>query len=142
MTQGMNILGIDWGASVVGVALASSETGIALPFGTLKNDPGVFDRLLDIVKKENIQLIVMGFPSHIERAGDTFPGKRFGEELEKRTSLRVLYQNEMFTTKMAQRNLIEQGKKRVGAQDDVEAARIILQEWLDQEENKRFFQGE
>jgi len=43
----------------------------------------------------------------------------------------VEYQNEMFTTKMAQANLIERGEKGVSQHDDEEAARIILQEWLD-----------
>jgi RNase H-fold protein (predicted Holliday junction resolvase) len=37
----------------------------------------------------------------------------------------------MFTTKMAQFNLRERGMKHVSKHDDVEAARIILQAWLE-----------
>ena len=49
--------------------------------------------------------------------------------------IRIEYQNEMFTTKMAQANLIERGVKHVSLHDDEEAARIILQEWLDKDGN-------
>jgi len=37
----------------------------------------------------------------------------------------------MFSTKMAHFNLKKQGKKEIKKYDDKEAARIILQEWLD-----------
>ena len=46
----------------------------------------------------------------------------------------VLVDNEIAVqnlTKMAQQNLIERGMKNVSKYDDEEAARIILQEWLD-----------
>ena len=37
----------------------------------------------------------------------------------------------MFTTKLARQRLIERGVKRnLDAKDDMEAARIILEEWL------------
>jgi RNase H-fold protein (predicted Holliday junction resolvase) len=38
----------------------------------------------------------------------------------------------MFTTKMAQANLIERGTKQVSKHDDEEEARIILEQWLGQ----------
>jgi len=37
----------------------------------------------------------------------------------------------MFSTKMAQANLLEKGMKNVGKFDDQESAKIILQSWLD-----------
>jgi len=45
--------------------------------------------------------------------------------------MEVEYQNEMFTTKIAQANLMEKGIKSIKKYDDMEAARIILQSWLD-----------
>jgi RNase H-fold protein (predicted Holliday junction resolvase) len=45
--------------------------------------------------------------------------------------MKIEYQEEMFTTKQAQRNLIEKGVKGIKKFDDQEAARIILQGWLD-----------
>ena len=43
------------------------------------------------------------------------------------------YQNEMFTTKIAHERLIEKGVRNIKAHDDEEAARVILEEWLDRE---------
>jgi RNase H-fold protein (predicted Holliday junction resolvase) len=39
----------------------------------------------------------------------------------------------MFTTREAQRNLIEKGVKGIKKYDDQEAARIILQNWLERQ---------
>jgi RNase H-fold protein (predicted Holliday junction resolvase) len=57
-------------------------------------------------------------------------GKLIGEQLP---AIHIAYQDEMFTTKMAQANLIERGEKHVGRHDDAEAARIILQSYMDKE---------
>jgi RNase H-fold protein (predicted Holliday junction resolvase) len=39
----------------------------------------------------------------------------------------------MFTTKMAQENIKKRGEKNISKMDDQEAARIILQSWLDKD---------
>jgi RNase H-fold protein (predicted Holliday junction resolvase) len=51
--------------------------------------------------------------------------------LEKELGVPVAYQDEMFTTKMAQENIKARGGRNIAAADDQEAARIILQSWLD-----------
>ncbi len=45
--------------------------------------------------------------------------------------MRVHFIPEMFTTRMAQANLRERGLSKEIGFDDQEAARILLQEWLD-----------
>jgi RNase H-fold protein (predicted Holliday junction resolvase) len=60
-----------------------------------------------------------------------YEGEKLGKLIQKLFSVNVVYQNEMFTTKIAQARLIERGEKKVSKRDDAEAARIILQEWLD-----------
>jgi RNase H-fold protein (predicted Holliday junction resolvase) len=60
-----------------------------------------------------------------------YPGEVLGRMLGKVAGIRVAYQDEMFTTKLAQQTLILRGEKHVGKKDDAEAARIILQQWLD-----------
>lgn len=134
MSSIQNILGIDWGASDVGVALASLETRVALGLTTLHNDAQLIDQLRQIILEEHIQLVVIGIPSHINRKSVEYPGEKLGQELERELGVLVRYQDEMFTTKMAQQNLIERGMKHVGKHDDKEAARIILEEWLNHEE--------
>ena len=126
-----HFLGIDYGASDVGLALADSETRIAFVYNTVKNDKYFFQKIAETVERENVETIIIGVPSHINRKDVEYEMERVGNILEKELKVKVCYQNEMFTTKMAQANLIEKGVKGIKKHDDEEAARIILQEWLD-----------
>lgn len=131
MEKPKSYLGIDWGAVNVGVAIADGETKVALAYGILKNDKHLLEKLGEIVSKENITDVIIGIPSYINRKEVEYEGEKLGKLIEKLFSVNVVYQNEMFTTKIAQARLIELGEKKVSKRDDAEAARIILQEWLD-----------
>jgi putative transcription antitermination factor YqgF len=130
MNDAKNYLGLDWGSSKVGVALAHEETGIALPYGVLKNDEKLLEEIGALLQKEEVGTVIIGI-----HKSDTYKGDHEGEKLGKRIAERfevaVEYQDEMFTSKMAQSNLIAQGYSQVSSQDDTEAARIILQSWLE-----------
>ncbi|OGI25300.1 MAG: hypothetical protein A3E38_02415 [Candidatus Moranbacteria bacterium RIFCSPHIGHO2_12_FULL_54_9] len=126
-----NYLGIDWGAANIGVALAHRETGVALPYATLPNDKDAVVALGKIIAAENIGTVVIGVPVYVHQEDKEYPGETLGKLLAEHFSVRVAYQNEMFTTKMAEANLIERGEKGASKRNDEEAARIILQEWLD-----------
>ncbi len=126
-----NILGIDYGDSDVGLALASSGTGIAFAYKTLKNDKNFLQKIAEIIEKENIKTVVLGVPAHINRKEAVYPSEKLGNWIAQNFGVNVFYQDEMFTTKMAQANLINKGIKKIKRFDDQEAARIILQEWLD-----------
>jgi len=126
-----NYLGIDWGEAKIGLALADEETRMAFAFNALKNDGNTANEIINIIKNENVKEVVIGVPSYVNIEKTVYAGKRLGKKIEKEINIPVHYQNEMFTTKMAQANLIKKGMKHVGKSDDQEAARIILQEWLD-----------
>jgi len=126
-----NYLGIDWGKANIGLALADGETEIAFAYKTLDNDKDFLRKLAEIIKEKNIQKVVIGIPSHINREKIEYEGETLGKIMEANLGVNVYYQNEMFTTKMAQANLIEKGVKKIKRYDDQEAARIILQDWLD-----------
>ena len=126
------ILGIDYGRTKVGLAFANSETKIAFVHGTLKNDKDFLQKLLEIIEGENIGKIIIGVPSYVNRKEVVYESEKLGDTIKKiLPTVEIEYQNEMFTTKMAQKNLIERGIKSVKKHDDEEAARIILQSWLD-----------
>lgn len=131
MNEMKNYLGIDWGAANIGVALAHTETGVALPYATLANNDDLLRRLGEIIVSEAIGTVVIGIPEYIHCETEESEGERLGKALAVHYGVAAEYQNEMFTTKMAQANLIERGEKGVSKHDDEEAARIILQEWLD-----------
>ncbi len=127
-----NFLGIDWGSAKVGVALAHAETRLALAYTTLKNDAQFLKNIGELLEKEEISTIVIGIHKNSTYVGE-YEGEKLGKMLAERFEVVVAYQDEMFTSKMAQSNLIAQGEKHVSAHDDAEAASILLQSWLDRE---------
>lgn len=124
-------LGIDFGKSKIGLALADSETKIAFVYGTIKNDKNLLLNLEKIITQENVEKVIIGVPGYFFKSNEEFDQKSLGKIIEVNAGVSVEYQEEMFTTKMAQDNLKARGAKRVDQIDDAEAARIILQEWLD-----------
>lgn len=127
----MNYLGIDWGKRDIGIAIAHAETRIAVPFATERNDAGLLERLRVLMVAEAIGTVVVGVPSHVNRQEVVYPGEVLGQTLSEIAGVQVAYQDEMFTTKLAQQALIQRGERQVNQKDDAEAACIILQQWLD-----------
>jgi putative holliday junction resolvase len=126
-----HILGIDFGKAKIGLAMADTETKIAFVHTTIKNDKSLLTNLEKIIEKEGVEKVVIGFPNYMIETSEEADQKSLGKLLEINAGVQVEYFDEMFTTKMAQDNLKEKGLKNVGQQDDAEAAKIILQEWLD-----------
>jgi len=138
-------LGIDYGKAKIGLAIADGETRIAFVLATLENNKDFLPSLKEIVQKNNIDKIVIGMPAYNNRENvgydsdsvkssvytDDNGARAFGKLLEKELDIEIEYQDEMFTTKMAHQNLVDKGAKNIKSQDDQEAARIILQSWLD-----------
>ena len=124
-------LGVDYGESKVGLAIADEETKMAFAFDTLINDKNLYTNLKEIISCEDVATVVIGLPSHVNRQETEYLSEKFAKKLAQFTNAKIVFQDEMFTTKMAKANLIERGVKSVDKHDDAEAARIILQEWLD-----------
>lgn len=133
MNEGQRYLGIDWGKARIGVALAHQETCLALGYATFKNDATLFKRLGVLIETEHIVTVVVGVPTHPIRGElqAAPPEKAFGQKIAAHFSVTVVYHEEMFTTKMADAHLLSHGLKPVARHNDQEAARLILQSWLD-----------
>ncbi len=137
-TEISHFLGIDYGKADVGLALADEETKIAFIYKALRNDKNFLQNLAEIIEKENVKTVVIGISQYnikyeadpVKSQGDN-GARKLGKFIEENFKVEVEYQNEMFTTKMAQAKLIEKGVKGIKRYDDQEAARIILQEWID-----------
>ena len=126
------ILGIDYGKSRVGLALADSETKMAFVLTTLLNDKNLLSNLAKIITEKNVKKIIIGVPAYVNKAEVEYDGERLGKLIKNVfTEMEIAYQDEMFTTKMAQDNLIAKGARGIKRFDDQEAAKIILQSWLD-----------
>jgi len=133
-----HFLGIDYGKADVGLALADEETKMAFVYKKIKNDKNFLQNLAEIIERENVKTVIIGIPQYnikydgdpVKSPSDNGAGK-LGKIIEEKLKVEVAYQNEMFTTKIAQAKLIEKGVRGVKRFDDQEAARIILQEWID-----------
>ncbi len=127
MEQG-NFLGVDWGKRKIGLALAHPETRVAVAYGTAINDDQFLKQLAQIIDRETVTTVIIGIPQyqHVTK----HPAEHFGDTV-RQLGVQVEFSNEMFTSKLAQGNLTLQGYRQVSHQDDAEAAKILLQGWLD-----------
>lgn len=126
-----NYLGLDYGKAKIGLALADSEIHIAFAYSTIDNDKNFLDVLGKIIEIESIDKIIIGKLDNAGAGKKSFEAEEIGEKLQKEFKIKIAYQEEMFSTKMAENNLKERGVKKIKKLDNQEAARIILQSWLD-----------
>ncbi len=132
----MRYLGLDLGSKTLGISI--SETGvIAHNYDVIRHNEE-YDHLVnvvkDIVKKENIDVVVLGFPKNMNNSIG-FKGNLsidFKEKLEKKINIPIYLQDERLTTVIANNTLIQgdvSRKNRKKVVDSV-AATIILQDYL------------
>ena len=144
----MRILGLDFGSRTVGVAVSDGLLLTAQGVETIERKDEnklrkTAARIEELVKEYEITTIVMGLPKNMnntegERVEKT---KAFGEMLERRTGLPVVYWDERLTTVAAEQVLMESGVRRENRKAVIDkiAACLILQGYLD---HIRFRQSE
>lgn len=123
-------LAIDYGEKKCGLAIADEETKIATAYKIIETQE-LLREIERINQKSPIEKIIIG----IFEAGKVFENKkrigRISEQIKNKTELKIEFQDEIFSTKLAQENLKQLNNSTKIGQDDAEAARIILQSWLD-----------
>jgi len=124
-----NYLGIDYGKSKIGVAIAP-EGLLATGFSVVPNDRNFVPNLQKLVRDNEIQNIVVGLPLSLNgsRSASTQAAQEFTAKLrEAFPDQNIATYDERLTTQEAKRNVPS------GTPDDAEAARIILQGFLDKQ---------
>jgi putative Holliday junction resolvase len=131
-----SILSLDIGESRVGVALANSIARLANPYLTLQNTDHIFTEIQDIIKKESVNLIVVGLPRNLsgEDTDQTLYCRAFAEKLRDFTE--VVFQDESLTSKKAESELKARGKPFAKGDIDSLAATYILEDFLVQQGSK------
>ena len=126
------IVGLDHGSRRIGVAVGEAETGLAFARPALP--AGDTARLVDLVRREGGELVVIGLPRNMD--GSEGPQaeavRRFGDRLAA-LGLTVSYQDERLSSWQAAEQLSAAGKRtdRRSGELDSAAARVILQDYLD-----------
>ena len=123
------IIGIDWGERHCGIAIADSEMMIASGFGECERKD-LINKLNEIAKKMEITEVVMGISSIVDNDQQNESIKRTANQI-KEAGYSVKMEDEIFSTKMAQKHLRVAQKKKISKNDNIESARIILQGWID-----------
>jgi putative holliday junction resolvase len=126
------ILGIDYGGKRIGLALSDPEERLARRFRTLINSSEVIPDLEEIIADEKAEKVVIGLPVGFNgKSEQTRKVEEFINVFQKNIDIPVIKVNEVLTSKMAQENLRSADVKDIKAVLDQEAARIILQDYLD-----------
>lgn len=129
----MRLLGIDYGAKRIGVALGDTETRIASPWRVLENT-GTSDAVAELTRimaAEGAAEVVVGMPA-------TLSGEERGQADVTRAFIKALRDggvivheaDERLSSKLADTHAADAGRRR-GPRDDLAAA-AILQTWLEQ----------
>jgi len=129
-------LGIDLGTKRIGLAISDGLGATAQGLEVLerKNKEKDFSFLKDLIKKYNIDKIIVGIPLHKDGKFREYPYIiNFIRDLEKRLGLPVELWDERFTTKEAEKVLLnaEMSRKKRKKVIDKISAQLILQSYLD-----------
>lgn len=144
VSNGMKYLSIDYGEKRLGVALSDEAGVLAFPYGIFNNDADVVKNIREISVREGAGMIVIGESRTYK--GEENPIMRkihaFKTKLERATKLPVIFESETLTSEEARRvHLLKKGGKRGDKKTvhvDDSAAALILQNFLDKQNNKKY----
>ena len=133
----MRYLGLDLGSKTLGLAISDLTGLIASDYKVLRydNEDKLIDELIDIVKLEKVDALVLGYPLNLD--GSISDRCRltltFKEKLESVIDKPIYLEDERLTTVVANKLLIESGARREKRKKVVDkiAAVLILQSYLD-----------
>lgn len=134
----MRWMGLDVGQRRIGIALSDPLEFFAQGYSVLERGASLrhdLETLNEIVIKETVEGIVVGLPKNMNGTEGVMAEKIrvFGEKLEKKSALPLIFWDERLSTVSAERVLLEADlsrKKRKQKIDQV-AAVFILQNYLD-----------
>lgn len=128
----MRLLGIDYGTKRVGLAIGDTETKLAVPYDTIAMAGSLLDCLMNIVRREKIEKLVVGAPKTLAGAeGQSYNLVQDFIRDIKPLNLEIVLEDERFTTKEIERIMNQYGKAKRGIKKDAAAAALILQSYLD-----------
>ena len=132
---GMRYLGIDYGTKRMGIAVSDDGGRIAFPKSVVhaETERVRIREILRIAKRERIKTIVFGLPRDMSgKERETARRIRaFLVRLRRKTSLPIMFENEVLTTRLAAKSTSSKAKI------DAVAAALILQSYLDRKSEAR-----
>jgi len=137
MVEQKRLLGIDFGAKRVGIAITDPLRIFAYALVTITNDNNFWKVFNQLFVDYEIETIVLGYPlkESGKRSASTELIEKFKEILENNTNIPIVLSDERYSSVIAKQQILESVKSKKKRQDkglvDKNAAAIILQEYLD-----------
>ena len=132
----MRYLAIDYGSKRTGLAICDQSETIVSPLAVIEGKQALFTKIVDIIKSENAEAIVVGLPLNMN---DSFGQQAklalgFAEELKKHIDVPVHFQDERLSTFDAEEKIApaELSRKKKKKRLDAIAAAAILDDFLQQ----------
>ena len=128
----MSIIGIDFGARRVGVAVSDSGI-VATPHSVIRNEGDVVEKIARVGGELDAELYVVGIARRAKSSTGEERFRNFADALRQRTCKSVVLWDEALTTVEASENLRAAGRSRRDAEREIDmhAAAVILQSYLD-----------
>jgi len=139
----MRVIGIDFGARRLGLALSDPSATLARPWRTVERRGSDADAAAWLAREvdnlaaadEGLAAVVLGLPARLDGRDNRLTPRvrQFAAALQARVSVPVVFQDERLTSREAEQRLAEREpdwrkrKQRI----DAAAAAIILQDYLD-----------
>ncbi len=139
----MRVLGIDYGARRIGLALSDATATLASPWRMLQRPPSEADTLHMLITEimslkneaDGLAAVVVGWPRRLDGSpNDQTPVvQRFAQSLKATIDVPVILQDERLSSTEAEARLARREKdwRKRKQQLDAAAAAIILQDYLD-----------
>ena len=130
------IIAFDIGDKRIGVAISDPFNEMALPIETYwrKGFEKDIDYLVKLAKEKYAETIVCGLPVNFDgsESEQTQKTKEFIERLSQKTDIKIVTEDERFTTMQARRVLLEADMRREKRKDVIDkiAASYILEDYL------------
>ena len=137
----MRILAIDYGSQRIGLALSDPTGTLArpLPFVPAKGDAKLAREIVELAKKHEVHLFILGLPRNMDGSSGEAATKvqAFAEIFRQATTTPLKLIDERLSTVQASRQLQESGKntRKQRGQIDSEAACVLLQGYLDSQQS-------
>ena len=142
-TGPVRVLGIDYGAKRIGLALSDATATLASPWRLLLRPPSEAETLRIMIKEidtlakddDGLEAVVVGWPRRLDGSPthQTAVVETFARALEAKIALPVVLQDERLSSHEAEARLAvkESDWRKRKAKLDAMAAAVILQDYLD-----------
>jgi len=140
MTDRYRIMAVDYGTKRVGIAVSDELRMLASGRGVMENKGDLAKSITELALKENVKIVLLGLPKSLSGKDSemTTEVRAFAEKLNAvltNSGIAFELRDERLTSVMANFNISQSGLPKNRREEkslrDEEAARILLQEYLD-----------